>query len=175
MKIVTGAIYLVCLIIISGCASSQAINKNYVNLVDIADGVNAKEAKIMAQKELDAMYERRDYRLTAPDIKTTPEALKYPNFWFVSFGHNWLSPISTDPLAKTYTDLKDAIYLVVISRDRGEIKFSGEWYPKRDATFDWVFDPYAYNANNTMALRPYLPGHPIPNLRGSDEVNLSTP
>ncbi len=54
----------------------------------------------------------------------------------IIFGRNWLSPISTEEGAKTYTELKEAQYLVVIAKKDGQIYFSGEYYPKRSPDFD---------------------------------------
>ncbi len=154
-------VLLITILILSGCASTDAIYRNYDKLVNIQDGVDAQEAKIMAQKDLIGMQQKRDYRVTAPDLKTTPEALQYPDYWFVVFGHNWLSPMSTDPLAKTYTQLREAQYVVVIDKKTGEIKFSGEWYPKRQDNFEWVFDPYAYKKASSLSLPPYEPGRKL--------------
>lgn len=149
------------LIGLNGCASVRAIEKNYQNMVDVKDGVNQQEAKIMAQKEIISTYEERAYRVTAPDIRTTEEALKYPEFWFVVFGHNWLSPLSTDALAKTYTELKETLFVVVINKKSGEIVFSGEWYPKRNSSFDWVFNPENYRSKDGLILSPFSKSHKI--------------
>ena len=97
-------------LMMGGCASEQAVYNNYVTMVNVSDGVNEQEAKIIAQKQIIGMHQKRDYRVTAPDIKDTPEAQQYPDYWFVGFGHNWLSPMSTDPLAKTYTELRETQY-----------------------------------------------------------------
>lgn len=152
MAVVLGALFL------GGCASTEAVYRNYDRLVDTRNGVSAQEAKIIAQKELIGVQQRRDYRITAPDLKDTPESRKYPDYWFVAFGHNWFSPISTDPLAKTYTQLKEAQYVVVIDKKTGDIKFSGEWYPKRANNFDWVFYPDDYLKGSTLNLPPYEKG-----------------
>ena len=138
-----------------GCASTDAVYNNYDRLVNVKDGVNEQEAKIIAQRMIVNTMEKRDYRITAPDIRTTPEALQYPDFWFVVFGHNWLSPMSTDPMAKTYTQLRETQYVVVISKKDGTLKFYGQWYPKREADFDWVFDMNAYKRKDPLALPPY--------------------
>ncbi len=149
------------LLALAGCASDQAISRNYSKLVNASDGVSEQEAKILAQKQLVDTMQKRDYRVTAPDVKTTPAALKYPAYWFVVFGHNWLSPISTDPLAKTYTELRETQYLVVIDKQSGEVKFAGEWYPKRSDNFDWVFDPNSYKKDNPLGLPPGVKGQPL--------------
>jgi hypothetical protein len=143
------------LMILSGCSSTKAIYNNYETLVDVQDGVSSKEAKIMAQKVIISTHEQRHFRITAPDVKTTPAALKYSDYWFVVFGHNWFSPMSTDPLAKTYTELRETQFVVVIEKKTGNIKFSGLWYPKRANNFDWVFEPNAYKEGNSLALPPY--------------------
>ena len=137
-----------------GCASVDSIYKNYEQMVNIKDGVDAQEAKIIAQKTILSAEEKRDYRITAPDIKTNAQALKYPDHWFVVFGHNWFSPMSTDPMAKTYTELRDAQYLVVIDKTDGRIQFAGEWYVKREEDFDWVFDLQGYKKKDPLALPP---------------------
>ncbi len=151
MKTMVSVLGLVCVL---GCASTEAIYKNYKQMVRVEDGVNEQEAKIIAQHQLIDTAQKRDYRITAPDLKTTPEALKYPDFWFVVFGHNWLSPISMDPLAKTYTALRETQCLVVIEKATGKVEFFGEWYPKRANNFDWVFDKKAYLKNSPLALPP---------------------
>lgn len=142
------------LVCLAGCTSTQAIYNNYSRIVKMDDGVNEEEAKIIAQKRIIETQEKRDYRITAPDIKSTPEALKYSEYWFVTFGHNWFSPISTDPLAKTYTELRESQFLVVIEKKGGAIKFYGDWFPKRSSNFDWVFDPDSYKREHPLGLPP---------------------
>lgn len=146
------------LLLAAGCASNEAVYRNYTNLVNVSDGVSEKEAKIIAQKTIISVPEQRDYRLTAPDIRTNVGAEKYPGYWFVVFGHNWLSPISTDPMAKTYTELKETQFLVVIDKKNGDIKFCGQWYPKRADNFDWIFDPESFRAVHSLEL---FPGEPV--------------
>ena len=80
---------------------------------------------------------------------------KYPGYWFVLFGHNWLEPLSQEPLTPTYSELRQTQYLVVINKKTGTIAFYGEWYPKRQNDIDWVFDQEAYRRNNPLALPPY--------------------
>jgi hypothetical protein len=155
MRNALNGLTLTSLFIIAGCASTDAIYKNYDTLVNVKDGVNEREAKIIAQKIIISTDEQRNYRVTAPDIKTDYETSKYSDYWFVVFGHNWFSPISTDPLAKTYTELKEAQFIVVINKQDGDIKFTGLWYPKRSHDFNWVFDPEAYKRSSQLALPPY--------------------
>jgi|GEM_PF-3518884 len=145
---------IISLFLMGGCSSTEAIYKNYNNL-DLKAGVKEHEAKIIAQRIIISTSEARNYRITAPDIKTIQQALKYPDFWFVIFGHNWFSPVSSEPLAKTYTELREAEFLVVIDKNNGHIKFSGLWYPKRENDFDWVFDLGGYKRNDPLALPPY--------------------
>ncbi len=139
----------------AGCASTDAVFKNYDQMVNMADGVDVQEAKIIAQKKILNTPQQRDYRITAPDVKKTPEALEYPDYWFVVFGHNWFSPMSVDPMAKTYKQLRETQFVVVIAKNNGDIKFIGEWYPKRQADFGWVFDPQGYKRDKPLALPPY--------------------
>lgn len=113
--------------------------QNYEERVDTSDGIDTKEAKIIAQRKIISVQEKRNYKITAPGIINNEASLKYEEYWFVVFGHNWLSPISTEEGAKTYTELKEAHYLVVIGKKDGQIVFSGEYYPKRSPEFDWVF------------------------------------
>jgi hypothetical protein len=147
--------YLLALCFLTGCTSTEAIYKNYDKLVDLKDGVNAEQAKIIAQKKLINTEEKDSYRISYPDIKTGQLVYKYPGYWFVVFGHNWLEPMSMNPLAGTYTELREAEYLVVINKKTGKIPFSGEWYPKRENDFDWVFDQQAYNRKDPLVLPPY--------------------
>lgn len=147
--------------VLMSCASISAIEKNYQTMVQISDGVDAQEAKIIAQYQLAGMYEKQAYRITAPDIRTSDYAKQYPQFWFITFGHNWFSPMSTDSAAKTYTELREGIYLVVIEKANGNVIFSGEWYPKRDASFAWVFHREDYTSKQTLELPPFSDGHPI--------------
>ena len=145
------------LLAVIGCATNEAVYRNFSSLINVQDGIDEQEAKIIAQRNIIVTQERRDYRITAPDIKTTMEAQKYADYWFVVFGHNWLSPISTDPMAKTYTELKEAQYLVVINKKTGDVKFTGQWYPKRADNFDWIFDPDSFRKQHAIGL---FPGEP---------------
>ena len=139
---------------LAGCTSTQAIYKNYDNLVHVQNGVNEQAAKIIAQRKLINTEEKDSYRISYPDIKTGALVHKYPGYWFVVFGHNWLEPMSSSSLAGTYTQLRETEYLVVIDKKTGKIPFFGEWYPKRENDFDWVFDRHAYNRKDHLALPP---------------------
>jgi len=81
-------------------------------------------------------------------------AYKYPGYWFVVFGHNWLEPLSVNALTDTYRELMATEYLVVINKKTGRMPFYGEWYPKRENDFDWVFDQHAYNRKDPLILPP---------------------
>ena len=124
---------------VTSCASREDIMKNYEELIDYSDGVSIKEAKMIAQRKIISVQEKKHYKITAPGVINNSASHKYEDYWFVVFGHNWLSPISTDAGAKTYTELKEAQYLVVIDKKDGNIIFAGEYYPKRSPEFDWVF------------------------------------
>jgi len=139
---------------LAGCASTGAIYKNYDHLVNLKDGVNAQEAKIMAQRILINTEEKDGYRISYPDIKSGLMVSKYPGYWFVVFGHNLLEPMSSDALTPNLTDLLQTEYLVVINKKTGTMPFFGEWYPKRENDFDWVFDPHAYNRKDPLVLPP---------------------
>jgi hypothetical protein len=120
----------------------------------VENGIDMKSAKMIAQKKLINTYEKDNYRISVPDIKTGPQADKYPGYWFVVFGHNWFSPMSSDPFAGTYTQLRETEYLVVIDKKTGAVPFYGQWYPKRENDFNWVFDRAAYRKKNSIALPP---------------------
>ena len=145
---------LLALCFLAGCTSTKAIYKNYGNLVHNEKGVNSEQAKIIAQKVLINAIERDSYRISYPDIKVGKLVDKYPNYWFVVFGHNWLEPMSQSPYAGTYRDLIAKEFLVVIGKETGNITFFGEWYPKRENDFDWVFDQDAYKRKDPLALPP---------------------
>jgi len=158
-KMVPVTIFISCL---SGCSSEKAIYRNYDSMVHNEHGVDTEQAKIIAQKKLIGTEEKDSYRVTFPDIKTGPLVYKYPDYWFVVFGHNFLEPMSSNPLAGTYRELLETEYLVVINKKTGRIPFYGEWYPKRENDFDWVFDPYAYNRKDPLILAPYKRSRDIP-------------
>lgn len=125
---------------LSDCATREDIMKNYEERVIFTDGVNLQEAKIVAQRKIIAVEEKRNYKITAPAVLNNSASNAYEDYWFVVFGRNWLSPISTDENAKTYTQLKESQYLVVIDKTEGQIFFSGEYFPKRSPDFNWVFE-----------------------------------
>lgn len=127
---------------LSACASREHIMQNYEEKLDASDGIDASEARIIAQRKIITVSEKRNYKITAPGFISTPAAKKYSDYWFVVFGHNWLSPISTEDGAKTYTELKEARYLVVIQKNTGDIVFAGEYFPKRSPDFAWVFEEH---------------------------------
>ena len=124
---------------LSSCATREEIMQNYEERVNLSNGVNASEAKAIAQRQIITVEEQRNYKITAPGILNNNYTQKFPDYWFVVFGHNWFSPISTDANAKTYSDLMKARYLIVINKKTGEIRFDGEYFPKRSKEFDWVF------------------------------------
>ena len=140
--------------LLSGCVSTGTIDKDYHNLGHLENGADARQAKIIAQKTLLNTEEKDFYRISFPDIKTGLSAQKYPGYWFVVFGHNWLEPLSQDALRASYSDLRETEYLVVIDKETGKTRFFGEWYPKRENDFDWVFDPKAYKRRDSIALPP---------------------
>jgi len=144
---------LVCCLI-AGCITTKGIYSNYAKLGAIKNGVDKQAAKTIAQKELINTDEKDDFRISLPTIKTGPIADKYPQYWFVVFGHNWFEPLSTVALTPSYTDLSEKFFLVVINKTTGKIPFFGEWYPKRENDFDWVFSPYAYNRKDPLTLPP---------------------
>jgi len=145
-------VLVLCLLV--GCTTPRAIYKNYDNLVRTKNGVNAEEAKIMAQRILIDTVEKDNYRISYPDIKTGPTASKYPDYWFVVFGHNFLEPMSSNALTGSYRELLQTEYLVVINKKTGQSPFFGEWYPKRENDFDWIFAPDAYKIKDPIALPP---------------------
>jgi len=149
-----GIKYCVPLIILAGCTSTEAIYKNYDKIVHNENGVNAEQAKIIAQRMLINTEQRDSYRVSFPDIKTGPMVFKYPGYWFVVFGHNWLEPMSSNALTGTYRELMATEYLVVINKKTGRMPFYGEWFPKRENDFDWVFDKHAYNRKDPLVLPP---------------------
>lgn len=151
MKNIYGLI-LLCFLV--GCTSTEAVYKNYNTLVDFKNGVDAQEAKIIAQRMLINTEEKDSYRISFPDLKTGPLVYKYPDYWFVVFGHNFLEPLSTSALTDTYRELLATEYLVVINKKTGKMPFFGEWYPKRENDFDWVFDQNAYNRKDPLVLPP---------------------
>jgi len=142
---------LCCLI---GCASTADINRNYDRLAHFEKGVNPELAKVIAQRMLLKTAESDRYRITYPDIKVGKLVDKYPGYWFVVFGHNWFEPMSQSPYAGTYRELIAAEFLVVIDKNTGKVPFFGEWYPKRENDFDWVFDQHAYNRKDSLSLPP---------------------
>lgn len=124
---------------LASCASREDIMQNYEERIDASDGITAKEAKIIAQRKIISVPEKRYYKITAPGVINNAASQEYMDHWFVIFGHNWLSPMSTEEGAKTYTELKEAQFLVVINKETGQIVFSGEYFPKRATDFGWVF------------------------------------
>jgi hypothetical protein len=123
----------------TSCASREEIIRNYEEKVDYSDGVSIPEAKLIAKRKIITVQEKRNYKITDPEVLNNVFSEKYSDYWFVVFGHNWFSPISTDENAKTYRELMAAQYLVVIDKKTGEIPFYGEYFPKRSQGFEWVF------------------------------------
>src|SRR5690242_18088985 len=115
------ALVIVTVVGLTSCASREEIIRNYEEKVEYSDGVSATEAKLIAKRKIITVQEKRNYKITQPDLLTSVHTQKYPEYWFVVFGHNWFSPISTDENAKTYRELMAAQYLVVIEKASGEI------------------------------------------------------
>ena len=89
-------------VLLMGCASMTSIEKNY-SILDTSDGVNMKEAVVIAQKYcLDKVECNGDVRLSTPRISDQS------NEWAVEF---W----SKNVLAL------DHAYVVVVDKKSGEI------------------------------------------------------
>ena len=76
MSFAKAGIHLLALCFLAGCTSTKAIYKNYDNLVHLENGVNAEQAKIIAQRKLIDTEEKDSYRISFPDIKTGPIGLQ---------------------------------------------------------------------------------------------------
>ena len=141
-------------VLCSGCASVKTVDQDYKHHVNLTDGVDFKEAKIIAQKKLLSTEDKDTFCLSLPEIKTGHLVSAYPRYWFVTFGPNWLEPMSKEALTESYHELKEKVFIVVIDKNSGDIFFAGTWYPKREDDFNWIFHPAAYNDNNPLALPP---------------------
>src|ERR1041385_7129242 len=97
----TIALFVVLMASLTSCATREDIIRNYEEKVNYTDGVNTEEAKSIAKRKIITAEEKRNYKITAPGILNNLYTQKYSDYWFVVFGHNWFSPISTDENAKT--------------------------------------------------------------------------
>ena len=109
----------VILLLTAGCASSsttniQAISKSYDTVI-FNDGINADEAKIIAQREIIKQNLVKFYDISNPKILTDVTDLPHhEKYWFVSFSEKKIANI-------------EFIFMAIINRDTGKVKFSDDF------------------------------------------------
>lgn len=109
-----------------GCNSISTVTEKY-KMINYADGINSDDAKLIAQKELiDSRY-KGPVDVLMPSLVAHEDALKYPQYCFVSFpSTNYSSP------------LKD--YLFVIDKRTAAIIYQGWWNAQLNPGLGWVFE-----------------------------------
>lgn len=124
-------------IFISGCATISSIERNYRN-IDLSNGINSEEAKIIAKNQIIQTNFKDDYRIIAPKVYDTSEfdneaiieesfivdimsdstlysngKFRYSDSWHVVFRPKFLNFLST-------------YYLFVIDKNSGQVQYAHE-------------------------------------------------
>jgi len=110
-------------IFLNGCASMEKINEEY-GMIQYADGINQKEAKLIAQVHLMESRYTSSFDPYKADIITTPETLAHRNLWFVDF-----------PAQDT---LSDTHHLVIVDKRTGGILRSRPYTFQYQTDYDWA-------------------------------------
>ena len=109
----------------SGCATANSINKGY-GKIKYKDGVNKKEALLIAKKCLIESPVKGKYRIINPSILNNGDTYPHPNHWFISFNNKPFTP--------------DSMFLVVVDKRNGEIVYSEKKYFSTVKGLRWIFE-----------------------------------
>ena len=107
------------LLFLVGCTSTSAkniatVSSNYETVI-FSDGVNAEEAKVIAQRELIKQNLVKFYDILNPKIMTDVTDLpNYEKYWFVSFKEIKIANI-------------EFIFMAIIHRNTGKVRFSNDF------------------------------------------------
>jgi hypothetical protein len=111
---------IVLLTMLVGCATVGSIDKSY-QAIEYSDGINKKEAIIIAKQHILGTEYKHQYRIINPGIKDKKE------YWEVAF----LPKNSIVRLPWVFfTKFNDDCYLVYVKKSSGEIAWDGIWGSK---------------------------------------------
>lgn len=121
---------------VSGCSTIGSINKSYSKL-NRADGISAKEAKLIAKKALLDSEFRGDYRFIRPEIMHTQKTAYHPDHWFLKAKQKKLG-------------FDDSYYFVVVNKKTGEVIYAKNHspYPTDVKGYFWVFTLHKMQQSN---------------------------
>lgn len=113
-------------VMLSGCAGTHAVNKNYSS-INFNDGISREEAKLIAKKSLMESESFGRYCFVDPAVLKWGHAYPHPNAWFIRFANK--NPLATDH------------YLVVIDKRNGVIQYSEREniYPLTPKDYRFIF------------------------------------
>lgn len=100
-----------------GCATVGSIKKSY-EVIDYSDGINPKEAIIIAKQHIIGTEYTQQYRIINPRIKEKKE------YWEVTFLPK--NSILTFPWV-FFNKFIDKSYRVYVKKSTGEIAWDGRW------------------------------------------------
>ena len=102
--------FVIGILLLSGCATIGGINKSYES-VNYSDGIDGKEAKVIAQKKLLLEHFSHNYMISTPDIK------KMDKYWSVAF--------LFEPTTLPSSEYFQTFYRVSIDCKTGDVLDSG--------------------------------------------------
>ena len=108
-----------------GCANTGSLEKAYKHVIFV-DGVDPKEAPVIARRAMIQKGYDTDYSAGSGAILYDRLVRDYPDYWFVSFD------------ARKF-EMNFWKYLVVIKKSDGEIIFAGAYVPLEILNYDWIF------------------------------------
>jgi hypothetical protein len=91
------------------------------------DGVDNREAVVIARKYFLDKTERQDYRLGSARVIEDYFSSEYPDYWFISYDSKTL-------------ERSHWRYLVVMKKSDGEVIFTSAYVPQKNTGFEWVFE-----------------------------------
>lgn len=109
---------------VAGCQSIENLNKKYQKVV-YNDGINYKEAKLIAQQRMMKSVFTQKFSIFEPYVLLNEETRQYANFWFVVFPpKDELSPFQ---------------HIVVVDKVSGGVVRATNYRPVVQDGVDWLF------------------------------------
>ncbi len=121
--------------LVVGCTLASSIRRDFQQ-INSKDGVDRREAVIIAQHTLVESYLKSKYNVSSYFFYTVKceDIVTCANHWFVEFDPK-IGTLVFNESDATY----HSRYLVVINKHTGRVVFRGKYLPGQTWNFDWVF------------------------------------
>ncbi|HQO58660.1 MAG TPA: hypothetical protein PLT76_08070 [Candidatus Omnitrophota bacterium] len=113
-------------VFLAGCSVAARVNKDYAGL-NRTDGVDEKEAGVIARHALLNSQSPKRFHINKASILSDRLVEPYPDYFFVSF-----YPVAFDDHFWRY--------LVVIDKKTGQVVREDQYRPLKNFNYEWVFN-----------------------------------